>query len=257
MPYAIRKYKDGYYVIKPNEKINGRYVKKNKEPYKTRKEALPYLKALYANEPELKGKGKDNTIKEAVKKLNDGMSKEEVKETELTPLDDSEIRSYLPDNAQIVKYVDLKNYNTIDDLLPDNNPYCVLLYPNENNNNGHWVALMKYDDIIENFCSYGSKIDSQLKWHSKDKLKGLGIDRPYLSDMLNKCPYDVIYNHIKYQDEDKSKPDLATCGRHAVYRLINCIGDELNLKEYFDKMKSIKNASGESYDAIVSRLINE
>ena len=50
MPYKILKDGSGFSVWKVDEKGN-KVEKKNKEPYKSRGEALPYLKALYSHEP--------------------------------------------------------------------------------------------------------------------------------------------------------------------------------------------------------------
>ncbi len=49
-------------------------------------------------------------------------------------------------------------------------------------------------DTIEFFCSYGSKIDEPLTWTPVGMRVQLGQDKPYLSNLLDKSPYRVIYN---------------------------------------------------------------
>lgn len=45
MPYDVKKFKDGWYVVKTTTG-----EKKNNEPYKSKEAALPYMRALYAHE---------------------------------------------------------------------------------------------------------------------------------------------------------------------------------------------------------------
>ena len=48
-------------------------------------------------------------------------------ELQLEPLDDADIKYYLPD-AKILVYDELNFFNNIEDLLPRNNTYFILLY---------------------------------------------------------------------------------------------------------------------------------
>ena len=63
-------------------------------------------------------------VKDNIKDL-DGF-KEEIKDVEEQPMDDQDIRFYLPD-AKILKYTDLRNYNDINQLLPEPIDYVILL----------------------------------------------------------------------------------------------------------------------------------
>ena len=54
-----------------------------------------------------------------------------IREIEDKPLSDKDIQSYLGKSVKIVEYKDLKNYNSIDELLPNDKDYCSLLYENE------------------------------------------------------------------------------------------------------------------------------
>ena len=58
-------------------------------------------------------------------------------------------------NKYKIEYKDLKNYTSIDELLPNDKDFAVLLYESQPNS-GHWTALLKYDNDIELFDSYGN-----------------------------------------------------------------------------------------------------
>ena len=56
-------------------------------------------------------------------------------------------------------------------------------------------------NIIEYFDSYGGKVDEPLKWISKEKNLNLGIDKPFLSDMLKNSKYKLNYNDFDFQSQ--------------------------------------------------------
>ena len=49
MPWTVRKYKDGYFVVKAEKQANGRYEKIHKNPYETEEQALKHLYAININ----------------------------------------------------------------------------------------------------------------------------------------------------------------------------------------------------------------
>ncbi len=141
-----------------------------------------------------------------------------------TPLDNFQLNDYLP-NVPIITYNELPKYSSIEQILPHNNSYAIILYQNSENS-GHWTALFRKDNNIYFFCSYGSKVDEPLKWISKEENKKLGINAPYLSMLLNKTKMPVYYNKISHQDEDRR---VSTCGRFVVYFIKNMLnGDKLS-----------------------------
>ena len=166
------------------------------------------------------------------------------------PLGDDDIRRYLPD-AKIMRYSKLQNFAHIDELLPGKINYCILLYE-DSPNKGHWVVVCKYGNFCEFFDSYGGAPDTQLNWNPKIINEKLDQE-PYLTNLFNKCPYEVVYNPIKYQGDSD---DINTCGRHCVFRIINLIEMSRNLSKYYQLMKEIKELTDYSYDDIVSNFIN-
>ena len=160
-------------------------------------------------------------------------------------------------NKHIIKYSELKNYNSIDELLPNNKSFVIILIEFLKNC-GHWVMLSKYkiDNkyIIEYFNSYGSFPSHELKLVDDDKLEELDVYKKYLNILLTKAmkKYKIIYNDIQFQSDN---PEIATCGRHCILRQIMIKYFDLNLFEYIDFMKNIKKYCNCSYDDIVSYFI--
>ncbi len=175
-----------------------------------------------------------------------------IEKIEDTPMSNFDIKFYLPD-VKIIPYSDLKFVKTINQILPKNKSYVIILYQNTQNC-GHWVCLMRYDDTIEFFCSYGSKVDESLEWLPREKNFELGITEPYLTNLLKKTKLKVIYNPIPYQS--KKDLDISTCGRHCVLRIIKML-EGFDLQEYFKTLYLLKKKLKIDYDKIVSGLITK
>lgn len=165
-------------------------------------------------------------------------------------LGDDDIKRILPD-AKIIDYESLKKYSSIDELLPNDKDYVIILYE-DRQNSGHWVCLLRDNNTIEFFCSYGTYPDHQLKWVDYNTRKELGSDVPLLSHLLDSCPYDVIYNEIPYQSENK---EIATCGKHVIFRIRQHLND-MNLEEYQDIVKKTK-PDGMSYDEYINNYYDK
>ena len=172
---------------------------------------------------------------------------------ERTSMGDDTIRSYLP-NAKILSYPDLATVAKIEDLLPQDKSYFCLLYLQQPNS-GHWVLVYRDRDVINFFCSYGSMPNTPLGWISKEQNEALGQGTPYLMNLFNASPLPVDVNKIDYQSNRNM--DIATCGRHDVFRLHTFLHDHLDMKEYYTLMKHLKENSRMSYDEIVSDIINK
>jgi hypothetical protein len=106
--------------------------------------------------------------------------------------------------------------------------------------------------MYEYFDSYGGKIDEPLEWTSCGKRKELNELKPHLSIILSQTPNEVVYNPIKYQIES---PQVNTCGRHCIFRILKMIRNDMDLSSYYKYMKSQKKKDG-TYDAVVAKNIN-
>ena len=121
-------------------------------------------------------------------------------------LSDTDLLNLCP-NSKIVKYNDLIQYKTIDQLL---DKPCFILFETVKKNQGHWICLWKEGDTVYFFDSYGLKIEEQKKYVNKNML----VHANYISQLMKKSPYKVDYNPICYQGKKSS-----TCGRHCAIRI--------------------------------------
>ncbi len=87
----------------------------------------------------------------------------EISQTLSRPLSDEDIRDILGPNCKITKYSGLGEYSDLDDLLPKLKDYAIILYE-EDENIGHSVGLLKYDNLFEFFDPYGLMPAKELKW---------------------------------------------------------------------------------------------
>ena len=100
------------------------------------------------------------------------------------PLGDDDIRHILGNSTKIIKYPELSKFNDLDELLPNDNDYCIILYEHTSNV-GHWTALLKSNGTFEFFDAYGLKFDTELKWTDLRMIQQFHEATPYLSNLLN------------------------------------------------------------------------
>jgi hypothetical protein len=127
------------------------------------------------------------------------------------PLSDMDIRGFLP-NARIMPYHELKNYKTIEQVLPNQVDHVIIHVAVNRPQSGHWECLFRDGKNIFFFDSYSYRPDKQLMFSKKQYRKILGQKFPFLSYILNNAVdngYHVMFNNFKYQDEH---PDISTCG---------------------------------------------
>ncbi|QIG59400.1 putative cysteine protease [Dishui Lake virophage 8] len=229
-----------------------------KQKIKGEKNLKPFVKkggALYAKDKyETSEKGLTPVEKAKVKKTY-GENNPDIAEIVEEPMGDDDIKKYFP-NAKILKYSELRNYSDITQLLPKPKSFFFLLYE-RTLNVGHWVLVSRYKDngidTIEFFCSYGSKIDAPLTWTPIGMRVQLGQDKPYLSMLLDKSKFRVIYNPVQYQSK-KSK--VATCGAYDTLRAGELVRHNTTLDEFTEMLEDVKKATGLSYDEIVANLVD-
>ena len=132
-------------------------------------------------------------------------------------LSDADIKNQLPPSGvRLIEYPQLKNYNSITELLPNKKDAVVILVQITNKQNGHWICITRFNNIIYLFDSLGYRPDKNLLWTPKYLRKSLGQNIPYLSYLLNDAltkKFKVYFIEYKYQQE---KQGVNTCGRHVV-----------------------------------------
>ena len=247
--------------IETKQKIKG---EKNLPPFEKRGGKCPITGeypckceggALYAKDKYATGE-KELTPTEKLKvKREFGSGNPEIVEIQAEPMGDDDIRKYFP-NAKILKYSQLKGVKRIEELLPRPRTFFFLLYE-RTLNTGHWCLVSRYIDngidTIEFFCSYGSKLDAPLLWTPIGMRVQLGQDKPYLSMLLDKSPYRVIYNPVQFQSK---KAPISTCGAYDTLRASELQKHNTTLEEFNEMLEEVKKGTGLNYDEIVSNLID-
>lgn len=159
------------------------------------------------------------------------------------PMSDADLERYLgaPSSNYIVKYGDLDNYDKIEQLLPNDKDFKIIL-TEDKKNSGHWTCIMRYKDgdkdVLEYFNSYGSKPSYELGFISKIKNLFLGQEEKWLNQLLNKAlkenKYDIIYNKTKFQKYSQS---VQTCGRWCVLRILTMREYNYDLEDFIKWFK--------------------
>ena len=101
-------------------------------------------------------------------------------------------------NIKIVTYPELKDYNDITELVPEEICACFILIETSKNS-GHWTVVARYHGNIYYFDSYGVKPDGELSHISKTLRYELGEDHNYLTYLLESTDMNVTYNNFQFQ----------------------------------------------------------
>ena len=238
MPFRIIKNKDGYFV--ENLETGRRFSKKPMTEQNAIKQFKILNKYLYTLE-------------------GSGMNRGEIEHNNYKALTDLDIKKYLGENVKIISHQDLKNYKSLDQLMPHKKDVVIIIWESSPNY-GHWTLLSKYVDeetkkpTIESYDSYGYPINEPLKW-IRPKYKNKIDCTDYLTDLLLKAEkegYDIIYNSKNFQNK---KDDVATCGRHCICRAISIMKYNQSLSNYIKMFNSIKNLTGFDFDSAVSQIV--
>ena len=174
--------------------------------------------------------------------------KDDITDTEIVQFFGSGIKS------NIIKYSELKNYSSLNDLLPENKSAKIILLESRLNS-GHWVCIMRYNNnYIEYFDPYGMVPSKELDYNKSITNQKLNQNVKYLNNLLRNemNQYKIIYNTTKFQ---KLKDDVNTCGRHCLFRLCCLFNYNFCLKSYIQFMNSLKKYYKMDPDHIVAMFI--
>lgn len=185
-------------------------------------------------------------------KINKPAIKKQMKEY----TSDSQLRKYFGAGFEkdIIKYSDIENYKTIDKLLPKKKDFKIILLESSYNS-GHWVCLLKYEDTIEFFNSYGLKIGSQIDMNSALVNRQLDQDVKYLNILLNKAKdkYNIIYNKRRFQ---QVSPLIATCGSWVILRGVLFKKSGMDLYDFISFIDEAEKKFKLSGDELVTLLVS-
>lgn len=167
-------------------------------------------------------------------------------------LSDNDLKSVLGQDLRIIKYADLDKYKSLNELLPHNNSYLVILIESEYNS-GHWTCATRRENIFTFLDSYGCDLRDELDFISKAKNYILGNTKKELTDLIkNTDPCcDVVYNKERLQSKS---PSVATCGRW-ICAYISYFKMQYDLRDFLEFIYERCKESGLSPDVVVCQLI--
>jgi hypothetical protein len=148
---------------------------------------------------------------------------------------------------KIVKYSTLKDYPTINDLLPEPFDFRIVLIESKPNS-GHWTCILKYKNIIEWFNSYGTATGYDFNFIPTQMRQMLGQGRDDLLELLRRKNPDqqLYYNKKRLQSNNDG---INTCGRWVIARcLAGMCGFELD--DFIKKCEDKKKETGKPYDIL-------
>ena len=183
----------------------------------------------------------------------DMLPDEEIKRRLVTPLSDDDVDKYFEGHkTEIMKYSDLENYNSIDDLLPKPFDYKIILIETKYNQ-GHWVLLMKRNNTIEYFNSYGVNADIQKNSLNKLMNKMLGQKEDYVMRLIRKSKKKYVINNIPFQNKN---PKIATCGRWCIIRILTAEKTGMDLTDFTRYILNNCDKMNISPDMVVCMFVN-
>jgi hypothetical protein len=187
--------------------------------------------------------------------LNIPINIDEINERITSYITDNDIERFFGKEASkyILLYSDLSRYKSINQLLPKKKDFKIILIE-EKQLQGHWIAILRYDQTIEVFNSYGTKPSSELNLLSKHQKEALNENVKWLNLLLNKAipKFNVIYNTKRFQKVD---PNVNTCGRFVLLRILMFLYFNQNLKSFIKFMNFLQLKLQLNGDQIVSSLI--
>lgn len=181
---------------------------------------------------------------------------EEINDKISQPLTDDDLKHFLGENvmSNIIKFSDLAKYKSINELLPNEKDYKIILIENSHNV-GHWVVIMRYNKTVEYFNSYGTNPLNDLEYVGKNNNMVLNQSKQYIKKLLDDAvikKYSVIYNKKRFQ---KLKSSINTCGRHVVSRIIGMKKLNLDLEGYIKLLDKYKRKYKINYDQAITLII--
>lgn len=167
-----------------------------------------------------------------------------------TMITDLDFKRYFGVDTQVLKYSDLADYLNINQLLPKETDFKIILTESKPNE-GHWCVLLKYNGgrTIEWFDSYGVRPDGELSFIPNAIKKMLGEDKHYLSKLIKTMDQDqhFVYNKTKFQ---KLQDGINTCGRWVICRTL-MMQFGFNLEEFTNFIERQKRETDKPYDILL------
>jgi hypothetical protein len=164
------------------------------------------------------------------------------------PLSNFQLESALGQGTRTITYSDLRNYKTIEELLPEINSFKIILL-RDKPKSGHWVNIIRTgEQEYVYFNSFGLSFNKDLYLISAMIRKMLGSYDNYLNELLK--DKKVEYNNKKFQSDYSD-----VCGRWCVLNIVMITKMLFTLKDFIKFIETKKKELGfNSYDQLVLKL---
>ena len=162
----------------------------------------------------------------------------------------NEFSKMLGDGVNVIKYSELEKYTDINQVIPEQKGYRILLIETKQNT-GHYCCLLKYSDqYFEYFDSYGLYPDQEFSFIPQQMQQILDEKVHIMSQLLNKLKSEGgnwTYNKMKLQ---KMANGVNTCGRW-VSSMCYFFKQGYNLKQFQQYFVNWKKETGVSFDTLI------
>jgi len=154
---------------------------------------------------------------------------------------------------KIIEYKDFYKVKSLLKLLPSNKLSFLIIYFNTGVG-GHWTLLVRTNNILSYFDSYGMRPDSELQLIPPD-VRQENNENHQLTNLLNNMisnGFTLTYNQHKFQ---KFENGINTCGKYVV-SIMELFLKGMNLHGATQYLHSVSVQLNKSPDEIVNMIYN-
>lgn len=156
-----------------------------------------------------------------------------------------------PNQIMIKIYNELNDVEDIMQILPETICVCfVLLKTSEDS--GHWTCLVRNNNTIYYFDSYGVAPDGELSRIAPNVRYQLHENQRSLTRLIHTVSHGFTFSYNNMQFQQYS-PRVNTCGKWC-YAFARCVFDGVSLDDFQERMHQLKDEYKCSYDDLVCVL---
>jgi hypothetical protein len=168
-------------------------------------------------------------------------------------LSDTDIKKFFNNKINVIRYNELNNVDSIDEVLQ---PYgrCIILIESEKTN--HWVLLQyinkpNNEPYILFFDSYGISVGNEFNEIPKSIQRMTQQDRNVILKLLIDSPLKIHYNQYRLQ---KLKNGVNTCGR---WCCVKGLLSDMTEDEFAKSIRKIQKETKLKPDQIICLLMEK
>lgn len=159
-----------------------------------------------------------------------------------------EIKQLLGGHIKVLRYRDVDDYNTLDELLAPYGKVAILIESKPGF--GHWVLVQKLKGKrVEMFDSYGLCVDDELDYIDPEFRRQSNQLKRHLTELMVQRKYQIHYNDHPLQ---ALKQGVSTCGRWVTLRAANA---DMNIDAFARKVRREAKQAKMTPDELVCKLV--